>query len=125
MSRHTCQRSGRRGLPAWHTETIDFDERRFQIRAGDIEEFLARDSRLVRRLRLRTVSPRFGYKSCAVLRLNQRAVLRRSVEPTVLAPQPLLLTLSACFDCGVGLESPQSSSPTIIPDGGIHGDRSR
>jgi hypothetical protein len=39
-----CQRNGRRAFPAWHTETIDFDERRFQIRAEDIEEFLARAS---------------------------------------------------------------------------------
>src|SRR6202035_2067641 len=105
MSRHTCQRSGRRVFPAWHTETIDSHGWRFQNRAENIEEFLARASRLVRRLRLRTVSPRCGYESCAVSRLNQRAVLRRSVESTVLAPQPLLLILrGACFDRGTGLE---------------------
>src|ERR1700738_94225 len=108
MSRHTCQRSGRRVFPAWHTETIDSHDWRFHNRAENIEEFLARASRLVRRLRLRTVSPGFSNKSCVATRFNQRAVLHRSVKSTVLAPQPLLLILrGACFDRGTGLESPQ------------------
>src|SRR5580704_13289347 len=110
------RRSGRRAFPAWRTETINFHGRCFQNRSPQVAELLARDSRLVRRLRLRAVSPRFRYQDCFVFcRLDGRAVLRRSTEPTLRAPQPLLLILFfACFDCGPRLKSRQSLSPPLL-----------
>jgi hypothetical protein len=59
-----------------------------------------------------------------VLRAYQRAVLRRSIEPPLFPPKPLLLiSFLSCVDRRLGLEFGQISQPIFFFDGGIYGYR--